>query len=197
MWALRLSCAGELGWEIHGPRDSMLAVYDALCATGESYGIADYGSFAMNVMRLEKGFPGASELTNEVTLPEANVMRFVKLDKGDFVGKGATVESMDQSLPWVCVHLAIEPDGKVDGHGGEAVLLDGKVVGSTTSVAYGHTVGKIVAFAYVQPAAAAPGTQLDVLLLGEPRAAVVLDAPLYDAANLLPRTDSELLEARA
>ena len=58
LWALRMSYAGELGWELHGPRENMLEVYDALWAAGEDYGIADYGSFAMNVMRLEKGFKG-------------------------------------------------------------------------------------------------------------------------------------------
>jgi dimethylglycine dehydrogenase len=78
--ALRMSYSGELGWEFHIPRDGALAVYDALWAAGEAHGIADYGSFAMNAMRMEKGFPGAGELTNEVTLPEANVMRFVKTD---------------------------------------------------------------------------------------------------------------------
>ena len=109
-WALRMSYAGELGWELHGPRDHMLAVYDALWAAGETYGIADYGSFAMNVMRLEKGFKGVGELTNEVTLPEADVMRFVKLEKGGFVGKEATIKSSQSaSLPWKCIYVAIEP----------------------------------------------------------------------------------------
>ena len=190
VWAMRLSYAGELGWEIHGPREHMLAVYDALWAAGESYGIADYGSFAMNAMRMEKGFPGASELTNEVTLPEANVMRFVKLDKENFVGKAETQISLDNKLPWVCALLSIEPDGEADGHGGEAVLLGGKTVGSTTSVAYGHTVGKVLAFAYIKPEAAIPGTALEVMILGKPRSAFVLADPPYDAENKLPRTDS-------
>jgi hypothetical protein len=58
----------------------------ALWAAGQAHGIADYGSFAMNALRMEKGFKGAGELTNEVTLPEADVMRFVKPDK-DFLGR--------------------------------------------------------------------------------------------------------------
>lgn len=192
VWALRMSYAGELGWEIHGPREHMLAVYDALWASGQSFGIVDYGSFAMNVMRLEKAFPGAGELTNEVTLPEANVMRFVKLDKGEFVGKAQTEASLAGPLPWVCAYLEIEADGVIDGNGSEAVLLDGQVVGSTTSVAYGHTVGRIVAFAYVEPRAARPGTRLEVVMLGELRAAVVHGQALYDPQNVLPRTDVEL-----
>jgi len=190
MWALRLSYAGELGWEIHGPRENLAVVYDALWSAGVAHGIADYGSFAMNAMRLEKAFKGASELTNEVTLPEADVMRFVKLDKGDFLGREATLASLDRPLPWVCVYLSIEPDGDVDGHGGEAVLMDGRVVGTTSSVAYGHSVGAILAFAYVDPAASVPGTRLEVAILGAPRPARVLGAPAYDPESLLPRTDA-------
>jgi dimethylglycine dehydrogenase len=173
----------------------MLAVYDALWAAGEVHGIADYGSFAMNVMRLEKGFKGAGELTNEVTLPEADLMRFVKLDKGDFVGRDATTTSSQGSPPWTCAYLAIEPDGDADGHGGEAVLLDGEVVGTTSSVAFGHSVGKILAFAYVKPEAALPGAALEVVIMGAPRAAEVLAAPAYDPDNLLPRTDVSNQEA--
>ncbi len=197
MWALRLSYAGELGWEIHGPREHMPAVYDALWRAGEAFGIADYGSFAMNAMRMEKAFPGASELTNEVTLFEANVMRFVQLDKGDFIGAAPTRRSLEHSPPWVCAYLAIEADGVADGHGGEAVLWGGEVVGSTTSVAFGHSVGKVLAFAYVKPEAAVAGCALEVLVLGEPRPAVVLEQAAYDPGNLLPRTDSAKLLAGA
>ena len=81
-----MSYAGELGWEIHLPNAAALKVYDALYQAGEAYNIMDYGSFAMNSMRMEKMFKGAGELTNEVTLPEADVMRFVNLDK-NFTGK--------------------------------------------------------------------------------------------------------------
>ena len=190
VWAMRLSYAGELGWEIHGPRDALPAVYDALWAGGEVHGIADYGSFAMNALRMEKAFKGAGELTNEVTLPEADVMRFVKLDKGDFLGREATLASLDGERPWVCAYLEIEADGDCDGHGGEAVLRDGVVVGTTSSVAYGHSVGTVLAFAYVKPGAAEPGTALEVVILGTPRAARVLDAPAYDPEALLPRSDA-------
>ena len=189
LWALRLSYAGELGWEIHGPREKMLDVYDALWAAGDVHGIVDYGSFAMNVMRMEKGFKGAGELTNEVTLPEADVMRFVKLEKHGFIGKKATEDSLDRPLPWVCVYLGIEPDDDTDGHGGEAVLMNGEVIGSTSSVVYGHCVGQILAFAYVKPAAAKPGTALEVVIMGEPRSAVVLAEPAYDPENLRPRKE--------
>ncbi len=192
VWAFRMSYAGELGWELHIPRDHALAVYDALWAAGKAHGIVDYGSFAMNALRMEKGFKGASELTNEVTLPEADVMRFVKLDK-DYLGVEATRASAEaDSLPWVCAYLEIDSDGIVDGHGGETVMLDGAFVGATASVAYGHTVEKTLAYAYVDPKAAAPGTELQVLIHGAPRPARVLADPVYDPQSLLPRTDVAL-----
>ena len=194
IWALRLSYAGELGWELHGPAEAMPTVFDALWQAGTDHGIANYGSFAMNVMRMEKGFKGAGELTNEVTLPEADVMRFVNLEKGDFIGRDATLASAKAAeageLPWVCAYIAIEADGETDGHGGEAVLHEGDVVGSVSSITYGHSVGKILAFAYVKPHAALEGTALEIVVMNEPRPAMVLGEAAYDPQNLLPRADA-------
>ncbi|WP_420012766.1 FAD-dependent oxidoreductase [Tateyamaria sp.] len=185
IWAFRMSYAGELGWELHMPFAACLDVYNALWAAGQAHGITDYGSFAMNVMRMEKGFKGAGELTNEVTLAEADVLRFARTDK-DYLGRDKTLNT---DLPWVCAYLAIEPDGKTDGHGGEAVLMDGQVVGSTASVAYGPTVGKVLAFAYIKPEAAKPGTDLQVIIHCQARAARVLGEPAYDPQSVKPRTD--------
>ena len=189
LWALRLSYAGELGWELHIPRDGMVDVYQALSAAGQAHNMADYGSFAMNAMRMEKAFKGAGELTNEVTLPEADVMRFVKLDKA-FVGKENTIALQGADMPWICAYLSIETDGDIYGHGGEAVLLDGVVVGSTASVAYGPTVGKVLAFAYLKPHAAQEGTELEVIIHGKSRRATVHAEALYDPTSALPRTDA-------
>ena len=190
LWALRMSYAGELGWELHMPRDAMLDVYAALHQAGQPYGLADYGSFAMNAMRMEKAFKGASELTNEVTLAEADVLRFARSDK-DYLGRD---ETLDPNLRWRCACLEIEPDGRIDGHGGEAVLAGGMVVGSTASVAFGPTVGKILAFAYLAPDAARPGTELEVLIHGEPRAARVLAGPAYDPTSQRPCADAAVSE---
>lgn len=193
LWAFRMSYAGELGWEFHIPKDSALDVYDALWAAGEDHGITDYGSFAMNTMRMEKAFKGAGELTNEVTLPEADVMRFAKLDK-EYLGVEATRTSAiareNGEMPWVCAYLEIEPDGVEDGHGGEAIKVDGMVVGATASVAYGHTYGKILAFAYVKPWANKPGQDVEVIIAGKPRKGRILAEAVYDPESKLPRTDA-------
>ncbi len=126
---------------------------------------------------------GAGELTNEVTLPEADVMRFVRMDK-KFIGKDATLAG---PLRWICVYLEIEGDGPSDGHGGEAVLANGRQIGSTSSMAFGHCVGRLLAFAYIDPDFAAPGTDLQVVIMGELRRAKFLNAPAYDPANERPR----------
>jgi dimethylglycine dehydrogenase len=190
LWAFRMSYAGALGWELHMPDEACVDVYNALWAAGEAHGIENYGSFAMNSLRMEKAFPGAGELTNEVTLPEANVMRFVKLDK-DYLGIEATRASAEaKEQPWICAYLEIDPDGVEDGHGGEAIRLNGEVVGATASVAYGHTVGKILGFAYIKPHAATPGTELEIIIAGEPRIGRILGEPAYDPQSLLPRTDA-------
>ena len=186
IWAFRMSYAGELGWEFHMPNAACPDVYTALWAAGEPHGIADYGSFAMNAMRMEKGFKGAGELTNEVTLAEADVLRFARQDKR-FLGSDKTFNT---DRRWICAYLEIEPDGLCDGHGAEAVLHKGKVVGSTASVAFGPTVGKILAFAYIDPEAATPGTALEVIIHAKPRAAMVLKDPAYDPQSIRPRTDA-------
>ena len=186
LWAFRMSYAGELGWELHIPRDGALAVYDALWAAGEAHGIQDYGSFAMNSLRMEKAFKGAGELTNEVTLAEADVLRFAR-NETDYIGKNKTLNT--DGMRWVCAYLEIEPDGVEDGHGGEPIMVDGMVMGSTASVAYGHTVGKILAFAYVRPEVNVAGKEVSVLIAGEPRAARILGDAAYDPTSALPRTD--------
>ena len=146
-----------------------------------------YGSFAMNVMRMEKGFKGASELTNEVTLPEADVMTFANMSKSDFIGKSATEASLNSKLPWVCAYLAIDQVGSHIGHGGEAVLHNDIVVGSTTSVVYSYLAQCALAFAYLKPESAIPDTELNVLVAGELMKARVLKEAVYDPTGLLAR----------
>ena len=189
VWALRMSYAGELGWELHMPNEACVDVYTALSSAGQAYGIFDYGSFAMNVMRMEKAFKGAGELTNEVTLPEADVMRFVNSEKS-YLGKAETLANAD-NLPWICAYLEIEADGQNDGHGGEAVLLDERVVGTTASVVYGHTIGKILAFAYIKPDAATADRGLEVVIAGSARPARILTEAAYDPQSLRPRSDEK------
>lgn len=185
--AIRVSYVGELGWELYAPMADLERIYNAVWAAGEAHGIANFGSFALNAMRMEKAYKGAGEFTTEVTLPEAGAMRFCKTDKGDFVGREATEASLAAPLPWVCVHLQIDTPG-VDCTGSETVFHQGERSGQITTAGYGHRVEKSLAFAYVKPEHAAPGTALEVLLLDGKASATVLADALYDPQNALPRS---------
>jgi len=181
--ALRISYVGELGWELHMPIGEMKRVYDAVMAAGEPFGVADFGLYAMNSLRMEKAYRGwGAELTNEITMIEADMERFVAYDKGDFTGRAALLKQRQEGIATRLVYLAIEA-GDADAMGNEPVLAEGRAVGVTTSGGYGHAVGQSLAFAYVEPALAEPGTALAVSILGEERPARVLAGPVYDPEN--------------
>ena len=174
--ALRVNFVGELGWELHMPMADLPRVYDALrphCTL--------FGTYAMNSLRMEKAYRGmGSELTSEITLIEADMGRFVALDKPGFTGKAATLASKQQCARTKLVYLAVDA-GDADCLGGEPVFAGEKLVGVTTSGAYGFTVGQSLAFAYVDPAA---GGGLEIDILGERCKARILSEPAYDPANL-------------
>lgn len=181
--ALRVNYIGELGWELHCPMADLPTVYHALMDAGKPHGIGHFGTYAVNAMRMEKAYKGwGSELTNEITPVEADIERFVKLDK-EFIGKQATLQRKQDGAQGKIVYLELS-DGDNDSVGGEAITVgEGDVIGLTTSGGYGHRVGKSLAFAYVKPDYAAPGTKMTCWLLGEARQATVLAEPAYDAGN--------------
>ena len=156
----------------------------------ELFGLVEQYTECISSMRLEKGFKGAPELTNEVTLPEADVMRFCRIDKGDFIGREATLASLQKAenggLPWVCAQLEVDAQD-ADPHSSETVFCHGDKVGQVSSGGLGLYTEKSLAFAYIRPEAAVPGTDLEVLVLGEKRPAKVLAEPVYDPANEQPR----------
>ena len=183
--ALRVSYVGELGWELHPPMSSMAALYDALWECGRQFGIANYGLYAVNSMRMEKGYKAwSTELTNELNMLEADMPRFINLKKPDFVGKAATLAQAPRPLRIVYVEVAA---GDTDTRGGEPVMLKDQCIGVVTSGAYGHRVEKSLAFACVPPEFAVPGTAFEILIQAERRRAVVLAGPAYDPDNLRMR----------
>jgi dimethylglycine dehydrogenase len=179
--ALRVSYVGELGWELHPALDSMAALYDALWEHGREFGIANYGLYAVNSMRIEKGYKAwSSELTNELNMIEADMARFFAVKKPEFTGRAATLEQVPRPLKIVYAEVDA---ADADARGGEPVLADGRCIGVTTSGSYGHRVKKSLAFACVDPPFAAPGSQFDILIQGEPRRARVLAGAAFDADN--------------
>lgn len=179
--ALRVSYVGELGWELHAPMESMNRIYDALWDAGQDCGIANYGLYAVNSMRMEKAYKAwSAELTNELTMLEADMARFIDFDKDDFVGKAATLAAPPRPLGIVYAEVEARD---TDARGAEPVFSDGRCIGLTTSGAYGHRTGKSLAFACVDPAHAAPGSRFEILIQGERCAATVLARPVFDPDN--------------
>jgi dimethylglycine dehydrogenase len=179
--ALRVSYVGELGWELHAPTASLPALYDALWEAGRTFGIANYGLYALNSLRMEKAYKAwSSELTNELNMLEADMSRFIDFKKPDFVGRAATLGQAARPFKIVYAEVAASD---TDARGGEPVLVDDRCVGVTTSGAYGHRVGKSLAFACVTPEFAAPGSRFEVLIQGERRAATALAGAAFDPDN--------------
>jgi dimethylglycine dehydrogenase len=184
--ALRVSYVGELGWELHPPIGCLSALYDAVWQAGQEFGIANYGLYAVNSMRIEKGYKAwSTELTNELNMLEADMSRFINFDKVDFAGKAATLAQAPRPLKIVYAQVAATD---TDPRGGEPVLVADRCIGVTTSGAYGHRVKSSLAFACVEPEFAAPGSVFEVLIQGERRAATVLAAAAFDPDNSRMRT---------
>jgi len=184
--ALRVNYVGELGWELHVRMDGAVALYDAVWAAGEPLGIADFGLYAMNSLRMEKAYPGwGVELTNEVTPVEAGMERFVKLDH-EFTGRDAVVAARERGASTHLVYLEVDASDS-DVAGGEPVFADGRAIGVTTSGGFGHATGRSLGFAYVDHGHETPGSRLEVELIGQRLSATVLPAAVHDPENRRPR----------
>ncbi len=149
---LRVNYVGELGWELHVPMAHMPQVYDALRKAGKPHGLALFGTYAMNALRMEKSYRGwGSELTTEIDMFEASMERFIRLSKPDFIGKTASLSRQQQGARMKLVTLKVANTAS-DCMGNEPVYQGDTRVGLTTSGAYGFAVGAILAMAYLDPA---------------------------------------------
>lgn len=177
----RVSFAGELGWEIHASNAHMPALYDAVIGAGAT----PFGMFALNSLRIEKGYRAwKGDLSTDYTLLQGGLDRFVKLDKPqDFPGKAALLTEKQQGVTKRFVTLTVDA-GDQDAPYMSTIWHDGAVVGETTSGDWGYRVGTSVALGMIRADLAEPGTELQVDIFGVMRRAVVQpDAPLWDPDN--------------
>ena len=134
-------------------------------------------------MRLEKGFlHWKADILTEFDPFETGLGRFVKMDKPDFVGKTALADRIAAGQSRKLVTLDVDC-AHAPAHGGASVVLDGSVVGTVTSGAFGHRVGKNLAYAFVKPDLAVPDTGVEVEVLGDRVAARVIEMSPYDPAH--------------
>ena len=186
--ALRVNYMGELGWELHIPVEHLASVYDLLWEAGEKLGIADFGLYAMDSLRLEKCYRSwKADLTTEYTPFMASLDRFVKLDKpGGFIGQEALQREAAAGPRERFVPLIVDA-ADADAAAVSIVFKGNETVGLVTSGGYGYRLKCSIALAYVRSDLAVPGTELEVEILGTRRRAVVGREPLYDPDNKLLR----------
>jgi len=181
--ALRLSYVGELGYELHHPIEYQRHLYDALMQAGRPHDIVDFGYRALDSMRLEKAYRlWGVDMSADYTPLEAGMDRFVAFDKGDFIGRDALLRQREQGIARSLACLVIDTTD-ADPHGYEPVYAGDEIVSYVSAGGYGHLVQKSIALAYLPPAHRAPGSELEVELLGERRSARVVEEPLYDPKN--------------
>ncbi len=179
----RVSFTGELGYEIYLEAGYQAAVYDALLRAGQDLGLRHFGGRALHCLRLEKSY-GAwlREYTPDQTPFEAGLARFIDWDKGNFVGREAASKLRDEPCTHMLATLVVDALD-ADAVGDEPVLSGDRVVGFVTSGGYGHTVGKSIALAYLQPDRVSADLPLAVEILGERRAAQLAPEPLHDPSG--------------
>ena len=183
LWALRVSYAGELGWELHIPMESLVTVYDRLWENGEVFGLRDFGLYAMESLRLEKCYRSwKQDFDSDYSPLRAALDRFVKLDKPDFIGREALLREKQTGTVDRFVPLLVA-DGDVDALFCSTIWCNGEAVGLVTSGGYGHRVKSSIALGYVRCDLAKEGEELEIEILGERRSAKVASEPLYDPAN--------------
>ena len=192
--AARITYVGELGWELYVPVEFGAGLYDALRGAGEDLGLTDAGYYAIDSLRMEKAYRAwGRELTTEDTPFEAGLGFTVRLDKAaPFLGREALGKQRGQRLTRRLVTLVLEdPDALPLGD--EPIVHHGRVVGSVTSAAYGHTLGRAVAMGYVRhpdgvDAALVETGGFEIEIAGDRFKAVAGFRAPYDPAGLRVRS---------
>jgi glycine cleavage system aminomethyltransferase T/glycine/D-amino acid oxidase-like deaminating enzyme len=148
--ASRITYVGELGWELYVPAESAAGVYDAIQDAGGDLGLRDAGYYAIESLRVEKGYRAwGRELTTEDTPLEAGLSFAVRFDKPvAFMGRDALLAQRRKPLDRRLVNFVLD-DPEALPWGDEPIWCEGRIVGSTSSAAYGHTLGRAVAMGYV------------------------------------------------
>jgi dimethylglycine dehydrogenase len=162
----RMNYVGELGYEIFHPIESQISVFQTLMDAGGAFDLKMFGMYAMDSMRLEKGYLAwKSEMNVHHTPLETNVAWTVKMNK-EFIGKAGLEKQKTAGVPRQLVCLVCQADD-ADPWGYNPIFNGEEIVGMTSSGGYGHRTDKSIALGYVPTDMAAPGTRLEVEVLGE------------------------------
>jgi 4-methylaminobutanoate oxidase (formaldehyde-forming) len=149
--AIRITYVGELGWELYVPAEFAVGVYEDLMAAGAQFGVGRGGYYAIESLRLEKGYRAfGRELTPSENPVEAGLLFACKLNTDiAFLGREALEKARAEGPRKKLVGFRADtPDAML--WGGELILRDGAVAGQVTSAAWGETTGACVGLAYIR-----------------------------------------------
>ena len=178
----RVSFAGELGWEIHALNADMPALYQAVVGAGA----VPFGMFALNSLRIEKGYRAwKGDLSTDYSMLEGGLDRFIKLDKPqDFPGKAALQSEKQQGRKKGFATMTLDNPGPADAPYMSPIWVGDDVVGETTSGNWGFRVGKSIALGMIRSDKNVFGGKVEIEIYGEKYTATIQeDAPLWDAQN--------------
>ena len=182
--AMRVNFIGELGWELHHPMEMQNQIFDALFEAGADLNLKPFGIRAMDALRLEKSYRMiGAELSIEYAALESGLDRFVRLDKGDFIGRDGLLAWRERGFANAFATLEVEDVQDADALGNNPLFLGGELVGRATSGGYGHRLGKSLALVMLRPDLAAPGVRLEIEILGGRHSASVLPESPFDPNN--------------
>jgi 4-methylaminobutanoate oxidase (formaldehyde-forming) len=182
--AIRITYVGELGWELHVPMEQLVLVYDNLTAAGSDLGVSNAGHYAINSLRLEKGYRAwGAELSPDDNPLEAGLSFAIAWDKF-FIGREALLKAKSRELTRRLVIFVLKnPEPML--WGSEPIYCDGRAAGYTTSGSYGHTVGAAIAMGYVNGSGGVnpeliKSSRFEIGVAGERCAAMACLSPPFD-----------------
>ncbi|QLG60506.1 GcvT family protein [Halorarum salinum] len=176
---LRLSYAGELGWEIYTPTEYGARLWDAVREAGEEQGVVPMGWAALDSTSLEKGYRlWGSDLTPEHDPYEAGIGFAVDLDT-EFLGREALLSARDRGVDRKLVPITLDEEGAVVD-AGHPVLDGDEALGYGCRADYGYTVDAGIVYAYLPAEYADPGRSVEVEYGNERYPATVREEPLFD-----------------
>ena len=178
----RINFGGELGWEVHTPFDDSKAAYDAVRAAGAK----PFGMFALNTMRIEKGYrTWKGDLSTDYTMLEGGHERFIRFEKPqDFPGKAALLNEKQQGSKKVFTTMTIDNPGDADAPYMSPIWVGDEVVGETTSGDWGYRTNQSIALGMVRTDLSVPGNKVEIeIYCARYTATIQEDAPLWDAEN--------------
>ncbi|MEX0991728.1 MAG: FAD-dependent oxidoreductase [Actinomycetota bacterium] len=178
--AVRISYAGELGWELTSTATDGPALWDSLWSAGQARGLVAGGRAALGTLRLEKGYRAwGTELTPEYGPVESGLGFAVRRDDSEFLGRAGVLERGEAAARRLrCLVL----EGEQVVMGSEPVMAGDECVGYVTSGGWGASVGESIAYGWVDDLLG-EGDAVEVWYFDRHLAATIASEPRFDPAG--------------